>query len=44
MNKKYEKPELDVELFDVDDVITASGATTEEATGDPVTTPDQADI
>lgn len=30
--KKYERPELDVELFDVEDVITASG--------EPTTIPD----
>lgn len=43
--KKYERPELDVELFDVEDVITASGdATTADDVGEVNTTIDQTDI
>ncbi|HZJ78701.1 MAG TPA: hypothetical protein VFD52_07895 [Clostridia bacterium] len=29
MSKKYEKPVLDIELFDVEDIITASGDPTD---------------
>jgi hypothetical protein len=43
--KKYKKPELDVELFDVEDVITASGDTTNaDDIGEINTTIDQTDI
>lgn len=42
--KKYERPELDVELFDVEDVITASGTTSDDNAGDPNPTMDQTDI
>lgn len=33
MKKKYEKPELQTETFDVEDVITASGAGTVPTVG-----------